>query len=253
MEGRLSCLFPAAPGNLKCERQNKTLKIPNKWENFFKRLYYFYSTSVLVLWSMSATGYESQTIMQSVVYPQYFQLEDICPQWQNRVGQVFCSTSYYTEWRLPRSCFSCLLNSVFIILTFSTTSFCFFVWFGFCCINLSSVTQFILYIIPCISGCFHIFSSLRITSWKEWLSPEKQGAFLPVSQPREGRTCLIPCQGSRALDTWLSGEAVSEFCFDTGFYQNFSKISVCHPLTASLSDCLQRMSLCRLICFGVLK
>lgn len=45
-EVRLSCPFPKTSSNSKCERENETLKVQNKWEDsFFWRLFRFYSAS----------------------------------------------------------------------------------------------------------------------------------------------------------------------------------------------------------------
>lgn len=70
MEMRLYCPFPEASSHLKCERENKTLKIQNKWENlFFQRFFHFCSTSLL---SMSLSEWVFQASRQSALQLSYF-------------------------------------------------------------------------------------------------------------------------------------------------------------------------------------
>lgn len=62
---------------MKCERENKTLKIQNKWENYFLTVVFIfivllYITTFIILLSMNAAGYVSQAIMQSALYLKYF-------------------------------------------------------------------------------------------------------------------------------------------------------------------------------------
>lgn len=62
---------------MKCERENKTLKIQNKWENYFLTdvfifIVLLYITTFIILLSMNAAGYVSQAIMQSALYLKYF-------------------------------------------------------------------------------------------------------------------------------------------------------------------------------------
>lgn len=203
---------------------------------------------------MNAIGYESQTINAeysiSLILLAWRYLPSMAE--QSWIGVLLCLFLHWVGaisflFFLPFK-FSFCYSDIFYFILF----FVLFVWFLLYQSQLYSLVYFVYHLIH-IRVFPHIIESPHNILEEVVLTWEVGGAFLSVSQPREGRTCLIPCQGSRAHDTWLSGEAVSEFCFDTGFYQNFSKISVCYPLTASESDCSQRMSLCRLICFGVLK
>lgn len=62
---------------MKCERENKTLKIQNKWENYFLTdvfifIVLLYITTFIILLSMNAAGYVSHAIMQSALYLKYF-------------------------------------------------------------------------------------------------------------------------------------------------------------------------------------
>lgn len=62
---------------MKCERENKTLKIQNKWENYFLTdvfifIVLLYITTFIIPLSMNAAGYVSQAIMQSALYLKYF-------------------------------------------------------------------------------------------------------------------------------------------------------------------------------------
>lgn len=62
---------------MKCERENKTPKIQNKWEIYFLTdvfifMVLLYITTFIVLLSMNAAGYVSQAIMQSALYLKYF-------------------------------------------------------------------------------------------------------------------------------------------------------------------------------------
>lgn len=66
MEVKTFCPFLKASNNLKCERENKTLEIQNKWENcaFLETRFHFYTTSLV----HECFGYVSQAIMQTALY-----------------------------------------------------------------------------------------------------------------------------------------------------------------------------------------
>lgn len=202
---------------------------------------------------MNAIGYESQTINAecsiSLIFLAWRYLSSRAE--QSWIGVLLCLFLHWVGaisflFFLPFKFSFCYSDIFYNFILF----FVLFVWFLLYQSQFYNLVYFVYHRIHIrmfphiIESPHNIFEGVALT----W---EVGGAFLPVSQPREGRIWLIPCQGSRAHGTWLSGEAVSEFCL--GFYQNFSKISVCYPLTASVSDCLQRMSLCRLICFRELK
>lgn len=191
---------------------------------------------------MNAIGYESQTINAECSIPLIFlawrYLSSVAE--QSWIGVLLCLFLHWVGaisflFFLPFKFSFCYSDIFYNFILF----FVLFIWFLLYQSQLYNLVYFVYHLIH-IRVFPHIIESPHNILEGVALTWEVGGAFLPVSQPREGRTCLIPCQGPGPTTHGSPGRQYQSFALT----QVSTKISL---RSLSVTHC---QPLCQIACRG---